>query len=117
MVPPLDQAQQEELKEAVEQPPAAAGIELVNWYWKVVWQFVLERFCNQGPKHSRETPVPILRLRQMRIPLWLWFRIHRDVDSSVPLAQFLNAIDTGRTFALLPVVQTVEVAVRTRWVA
>ena len=45
MVPPaLDQAQQEELKEAVEQPPATSGIELANWYWKVVRQFVLERF-------------------------------------------------------------------------
>ena len=46
MVPPctLDQAQQEELKGAVEQPPAAAGIELAHWYWKVVRQFVSERF-------------------------------------------------------------------------
>ena len=34
--PPLDQAQQEELKEAVEQPPSVAGIEMANWYWKVV---------------------------------------------------------------------------------
>ena len=42
--PALDQAQQEELKEAVEQPPAAAGIEMANWYWKVVRQFVSERF-------------------------------------------------------------------------
>ena len=45
MVPPaLDQAQQEELKGAVQQPPAGAGIELANWYWKVVRQFVSERF-------------------------------------------------------------------------
>ena len=42
--PALDQAQQEELKGAVEQPPAAAGIQLANWYWKVVRQFVSERF-------------------------------------------------------------------------
>ena len=28
----------------VEQPPAAAGIQLANWYWKVVRQFVSERF-------------------------------------------------------------------------
>ena len=43
--PALDQAQQDgELKEAVEQPPAAAGIEMANWYWKVVRQFVSERF-------------------------------------------------------------------------
>ena len=26
------------------QPPAAAGIQLANWYWKVVRQFVSERF-------------------------------------------------------------------------
>ena len=42
--PALDQAQQEELKGAVEQRPAAAGIQLANWYWKVVRQFVSERF-------------------------------------------------------------------------
>ena len=42
--PPLDQTQQEELKGAVEQPPAAAGIQLANWYWRVVRQFVSERF-------------------------------------------------------------------------
>ena len=35
---------QEELKGAVEQPPAAAGIQLANWYWRVVRQFVSERF-------------------------------------------------------------------------
>ena len=45
MVPPaLDQTQQDELKGAVEQPPAAAGIQLANWYWRVVRQFVSERF-------------------------------------------------------------------------
>ena len=45
MVPPaLDQAQQEELEGAVEQPPATAGIVMANWYWKVVRQFVSERF-------------------------------------------------------------------------
>ena len=44
VVPPApDQAQQEGLKGAVEQPPAA-GIKLANWYWKGVRQFVLERF-------------------------------------------------------------------------
>ena len=32
------------MKGAVEQPPAAADIQLANWYWKVVRQFVLERF-------------------------------------------------------------------------
>ena len=28
----------------VEQPPATAGIVMANWYWKVVRQFVSERF-------------------------------------------------------------------------
>ena len=32
------------MKEAVEQPPATSGIGLANWYWKVVRQFVAERF-------------------------------------------------------------------------
>ena len=32
------------MKGAVEQPPAAAGIVMANWYWKVVRQFVSERF-------------------------------------------------------------------------
>ena len=29
----------------VQQPPATLGMELANWYWKVVRQFVSERFC------------------------------------------------------------------------
>ena len=41
--PALDQAQQEELKGVVQQPPATSGIELANWYWKVVRQYVSER--------------------------------------------------------------------------
>ena len=41
--PALDEAQREELKEAVQQSPATSGVELANWYWKVVRQFVLER--------------------------------------------------------------------------
>ena len=32
------------MKGAVEQRPAAAGIQLANWYWKVVHRFVWERF-------------------------------------------------------------------------
>ena len=42
--PALDQAKQEELKAAVQQSPAASGLELANWYWKAVRQFVLESF-------------------------------------------------------------------------
>ena len=47
MVPPppaLDQAQQEELKGAVQEPPGASGIDLANWYWKGVRQFAGDRF-------------------------------------------------------------------------
>ena len=32
------------MKTAVQQTPAASGIELANWYWKVVCQFASERF-------------------------------------------------------------------------
>ena len=32
------------MKEGVEQPPAGAGIEMANWYWKVVRQFAGDRF-------------------------------------------------------------------------
>ena len=42
--PVLDQAQQEELKEAVQQPPTVSGMEMGNWYWKVVRQYVSEQF-------------------------------------------------------------------------
>ena len=31
------------MKGAVQQPPATSGIELANWYWKVVRQYVSER--------------------------------------------------------------------------
>ena len=44
-VPPaLCEAQQSKLRAAVQELPAMAGIELANWNWKVVHQFVLERF-------------------------------------------------------------------------
>ena len=42
--PALDPAQQAELKAAVQAAPAAAGMDLANWNWKVVRQFVQERF-------------------------------------------------------------------------
>ena len=32
------------MKGAVQQPPATSGMELANWYWKVVRQYVSERF-------------------------------------------------------------------------
>ena len=45
VVPPvLGETQQAELKAAVPELPEQAGIELANWYWKVVRQFVAERF-------------------------------------------------------------------------
>ena len=42
--PALEPAQQEELKEAVQQLPTTWGMELANWNWKVVGQFVWERY-------------------------------------------------------------------------
>ena len=42
--PALGEAQQGELKGAVQQPPAMVGTELANWCWKGVRQFVSERF-------------------------------------------------------------------------
>src|SRR5712692_9378480 len=44
-VPPtLASPQQAELKAAVQAPPSAAGIELADWNWKVVHEFVQRRF-------------------------------------------------------------------------
>ena len=42
--PALGEAQQAALKEAVQELPAKSGIELANWNWKVVHQYVSERF-------------------------------------------------------------------------
>ena len=42
--PALDERQREELKAAVQELPEQAGIQLANWYWKGVRQFVWERF-------------------------------------------------------------------------
>ncbi len=42
--PALDPAQQAELKGAVQELPAVSGINLANWNWKVVRQYVSERF-------------------------------------------------------------------------
>ena len=42
--PPLEQAQQAALKGAVQEFPEQAGIELANWNWKVVCQYVSKRF-------------------------------------------------------------------------
>ncbi len=50
--PALREEQQAELQEAVQRTPATAGIALANWNWKVVRQFVSERF---GVSLSRST--------------------------------------------------------------
>ena len=42
--PALGETQQAELKAAVQELPEQAGIELANWYWRVVREFVLKRF-------------------------------------------------------------------------
>ena len=49
--PTFDEAQQAELRAAVQELPAMAGIEQANWNWRVVHQFVLERF-GIGLSHS-----------------------------------------------------------------
>ena len=49
--PALDEAQQGELKAAVQEPPARMGIELANWNWKVIHQFVGRR-CGIGLSRS-----------------------------------------------------------------
>ena len=58
--PALDQAQQEELKGAVLQPPADSGMDLANWYWKGVRQFVSERFRHQcEPQQLPQLSAPV----------------------------------------------------------
>jgi hypothetical protein len=42
--PALDREQQAELKAAVQAPPRAVGIDLADWNWKVVREFVQRRF-------------------------------------------------------------------------
>ena len=42
--PALGETQQAELKAAVQELPEQAGIELANWYWRGVRQFVSDRF-------------------------------------------------------------------------
>ena len=42
--PALGEAQQADLKAAVQELPAKSGIELANWNWKVVRQLLSERF-------------------------------------------------------------------------
>ncbi len=54
VVPPaLDVEQRAELKAAVQQSPSQGGIELSNWNWRAVRQFVTERF---GLALSRSPP-------------------------------------------------------------
>ena len=40
--PPLGEAEQAALKGAVQELPEISGIEMANWNWKVVWQFVAD---------------------------------------------------------------------------
>ena len=42
--PVLNRGQQNQLKSAVQNPPGEAGIELSNWNWKVVRQFLKQSF-------------------------------------------------------------------------
>ena len=58
-LPALNEGQQAELKGAVQQSPATLGIELANWYWNGIRQFVSERF---GIRLSRSSCVNWLHL-------------------------------------------------------
>ena len=52
-VPPaLEPAQQDELKGAVQQWPSASGLDLANWNWKAVHQFILEGFGSSISRSS-----------------------------------------------------------------
>src|SRR5579883_234536 len=42
--PALDPAAQAQLKAAVQAPPSQAGIDLANWNWQVVREFIEQRF-------------------------------------------------------------------------
>ena len=50
--PALEPAQQEELKGAVQQLPSASGLDLANWNWKAVHQFILGRFASSISRSS-----------------------------------------------------------------
>ena len=64
-VPPaLDGGQQAELKAAVQELPAKAGIDLANWNWKVVRRFVQERY---GLALSRSSCLNYSRLHGVRL--------------------------------------------------
>ena len=61
--PPLEPAQQEELKGAVEQLPPASGLDLANWNWKAVHRFILERLGSSisrssCPNYLHRIPAP-----------------------------------------------------------
>src|SRR4051795_6072352 len=50
--PALNEGQQAQVKEAVQGAPRAVGIDLGDWNWKVVRQFVRERFGLQLGRSS-----------------------------------------------------------------
>ena len=52
------------MKAAVQQTPAASGIEMANWYWRVVRRFVSERF---GVSLSRSSCLNYPRLHEGRL--------------------------------------------------
>ncbi len=41
----MNRGEQKQLKSAAQNPPREAGIELSNWNWKVVWQFLKQSFA------------------------------------------------------------------------
>ena len=60
MVPPvLEAAQQATLKGAVQELPANSGVELANWNWKVVCQYVSGRFGISLSRNTCLTPYQV----------------------------------------------------------
>ena len=57
--PALGEAQREELRAAVQQLPAAAGLDLANWNWKVVHRFVWELRPQPVPQQLPDLPTPL----------------------------------------------------------
>ena len=55
----LSGEQQFDLKAAVQEAPAQAGIDLANWNWKVVRRFVQDRFGLMLSRSSCLTPYQV----------------------------------------------------------
>ena len=85
--PALGETQQAELKEAVQELPEAADIGLANWNWKVVHQFVSERF---GLSLSRSSCLDYPRFHGVGV------RVKFYRPSTTPMAEINSPSPLGR---------------------